>query len=154
MYGAETGYAERGVGHIHGFPGYEAAENALRNTLEHHPDHLDAYVDLCKLFFYSKRFSEAEQTARAALIESARQGRFDPDWRTLVPADEQWRDSSAPHRIYLYMLKALAFIRMRQLDVKGGQAVLDHLARLDPDDLVGGSVVRDLAGAMSDEEAL
>lgn len=154
MYGVETGSAGRGVGHIHGFPQYAAAEQALRDMLDRHPEHLESYIDLCKLRFYSKRFTEAEQTARAALIEAARQGDFDPDWRTLEAAGSDWRESGGPHRAYLYMLKALAFIRMRRLDVEGGQAILTHLSRLDPDDLVGASVVRDLAAAVGEDEAV
>jgi len=150
MSGVDPGGDEAGVGHILGFAGYAAAEKALRHTLDQHPGHLESYVDLCKLYFYSKRLSEAEQVARAALVEAARQGGFGPDWCTLMPDDEAiWRDSHGPQRIYLYMLKALSFIRMRRNDVDGGREILAHLNRLDPDDLVGGSVVEDLASAVS-----
>lgn len=149
MSGAEPGHGGAGLGHILGFPGYAAAEQALRHTLEQHPAHLQAYVDLCKLYFYSKRLTEAEQVARAALIEAARQGGFEPDWRILAGGDEGWRDSHGPQRVYLYMLKALSFIRMRRDDIGGGREILANLNRLDPDDLVGGSVVNDLASAVS-----
>lgn len=150
MSGVEVRGAAGTLGHILGFPEYAAAEQALRNTLDLHPGHLETYVDLCKLYFYSKRLTEAEQVARAALIEAAAQGGFDPDWRKLVPHGSGWQESSSPQRVYLYMMKALAFIRMRRLDLEGGQEILSHLRRLDPDDLVGGSVVGDLASAVRD----
>jgi len=149
MSGVEVGNAGS-LGHIFGFSEYAAAEQALCNTLESHPGHLETYVDLCKLYFYSKRLPEAEKVARAGLIESARQGRFEADWHRLIPHEAGWRESGSPHRVYLYMLKALAFIRMRREDIEGGQAILAQLARLDPDDLVGGSVVADLAMAVRD----
>jgi hypothetical protein len=148
MSGVEPGHAGAGLGHILGFPAYAAAEQALRHTLDQHPGHLETYVDLCKLYFYSKRLGEAEQVARAALIEAARQGGFEVDWRRLEPRGDAWRDSGSPQRVYLYMLKALSFIRMRLDDIGGGRDILAHLNRLDPDDLVGGSVVGDLASAV------
>jgi hypothetical protein len=149
MSGVEHENVSAGLGHIFGFPGYAAAEQALRHTLDQHPGHLETYVDLCKLYFYSKRLGEAEQVARAALIEAARQGGFEVDWRRLVPEGDAWRDSRSPQRVYMYMLKALSFIRMRLDDIAGGRGILIHLNRLDPDDLVGGSVVGDLASAVS-----
>lgn len=149
MSGAEAGRAGASVGRLLGFPAYAAAEQALKHTLDSHPGHLPSYVELCKLYFYSKRLQEAEEVARAALIEAASQGGFAPDWRHVEGGDAAWRDSDSPHRTYLYMMKALAFIRMRREDVDGGRAILGHLARLDPEDLVGGSVVGDLAGALT-----
>lgn len=147
MSGAEAGRAS--VGRLLGFPAYAAAEQALKHTLEDHPGHLASYIDLCKLYFYSTRLAEAEQVARAALIEAAAQGGFAPDWRHVEGGGDAWKASDGPHRVYLYMLKALAFIRMRLGDVDGGRDILAHLSRLDPDDLVGGSVVGDLAGALA-----
>lgn len=153
MSGAESGSVETGVGHILGFPRYVAAEQALLNTLKQQPEHLETYIELCKLYFYSKRLKEAEEVARSALIEAARQGGFGPEWDTLIPDNEAiWQESDSPQRVYLYMLKALSFIRLRQDDVDGGREILTHLGRLDPDDLVGGSVVGDLASAVSGGE--
>ena len=148
MSGAEAERAGAGVGRLLGFPAYTAAEQALRHTLHSHPGHLASYVDLCKLYFYSSRLAEAERVARAALMEAARQGGFAPDWCYIEAVGAAWKASDGPHRVYLYMLKALAFIRMRLGDVDGGRAILGHLARLDPEDLVGSSVVSDLAEAL------
>lgn len=153
MSGADVRSAG-GLGHIFGFPEYTAAEQALLNTLENQPEHLESYVDLCKLYFYSKRLQEAEKVARAGLIEAASQGGFEADWRLLQPNGSDWQKSGTPHRVYLYMLKALSFIRMRRMDVEGGEAILAHLGRLDPEDLVGGSVVADLATAVRDAGSL
>jgi len=154
MSGAEAGINAGGLGHIFGFPEYAAAEQALLNTLQSHPEHLESYVDLCKLYFYSKRLPEAEQVARAGLIEAARQGGFEADWRQLHADGAGWQECSSPQRVYLYLLKALSFIRMRRLDVEGGEAILAHLSRLDPEDLVGASVVAQLATAVRDVRVL
>jgi hypothetical protein len=46
---------------------------------------------------------------------------------------------------YLYCLKALAFIKLRQNHVIEAELILNHLKHLDPQDLCGASVIMDLA---------
>ena len=50
-----------------------------------------------------------------------------------------------PGRFALYTLKALAFIRLRRAEADAAAAVLATLARLDPADAVGHSVVAAIA---------
>ncbi len=66
-------------------------------------------------------------------------------------ASTDWTCIDAPVRLYLYSLKALGFIRLRKGDSVGANEVLDTLARLDPDDLLGGSVIMTLAASVEDE---
>ena len=56
-------------------------------------------------------------------------------------------------RLYLYSLKALGFVRLRRGNVDGATRVLDELARLDPQDQVGGSVVADMAERVRSADA-
>lgn len=57
---------------------------------------------------------------------------------------------TAPCFIYLYTLKALAFIKLRQGFTADAQLVLSHLQQLDPEDLSGASVIIDLAAGITE----
>lgn len=130
---------------------YAATAATLRQAIADDPSQLATYVDLYKLCFYSCRFAEAESVARASLDEAARQGGFAADWQQAQAVDQSWRLSGTPQRAYLYSLKALSFILLRQERLAEAQDTLSHLQRLDPDDLVGGSVIRELAESLHEE---
>jgi hypothetical protein len=50
----------------------------------------------------------------------------------------------------LYSLKALAFIKLRQGCTQEAQFVLSQLRCLEPKDLIGASVIMDLAAGVSE----
>jgi hypothetical protein len=52
---------------------------------------------------------------------------------------------------YLYTLKALAFIKLRQNQLSQAQVILAMMKELDPEDRSGASVIMDLAEAMQEE---
>jgi hypothetical protein len=84
------------------------------------------------------------------LAEAARQGQFPVDYSQLAQQSKQWdlyaNDTTL---FYLYTLKALAFIKLRQGFDGEAQQVLAHLRQLDPKDLSGASVIMDLAAGMA-----
>jgi len=112
------------------------------------PDQLEVYVALYKFCFYSGYFDEAETVAFEALARAADTGGFAHDCTKLNASSTDWSRIDTPARLYLYSLKALGFIRLRKGDNAGANEVLNALARLDPDDQVGGSVIMTLAASV------
>lgn len=127
------------------------AERALLAARALAPAQLEVFIALYKLYFYRGFTERAEQVVFAALNTAAERGGFDPDWRALDAASADWGASESPARVYLYSLKALSFIRLRQNDTAAAGALLAALRRLDPDDQVGASVLESLAEALEDE---
>ncbi|NLH79323.1 MAG: hypothetical protein GX458_00550 [Phyllobacteriaceae bacterium] len=115
-----------------------AADRAFREALALDPRALATYFCLYKIHTYAGDLDAALEAAEAGAREAARQANLSPDWR-LWEADAISLDG--PGRFALYTLKALAFIRLRRDEPCAADEVLAHLARLDPADAVGGSVV-------------
>jgi hypothetical protein len=115
-----------------------AADRAFREALALDPRALATWFCLYKIHTYSGDLDAALAAAEGGAREAARQANLAPDWRL-------WRREEisleGPGRFALYTLKALAFIRLRRDEPEAADEVLAHLARLDPDDAVGGSVV-------------
>ncbi len=112
---------------------------------------LQTYFALYKFYFFQKRLADAERVVIAGLEESARQGGFPCDYRRLVQNQPQWDLYANDITLfYLYTLKALAFIKLRQGYDLDAKVVLTHLKRLDPKDLSGASVIMDLAAGVVD----
>lgn len=116
----------------------EAADRVFREALALDPHQLATYFCLYKIHAYSGRLDAALEAAEAGLLEAARQANLAADWRL-------WRveeiDLDGPARFGLHTLKALAFIRLRRGEGEQARDLLEGLARLDPSDAVGGSVV-------------
>jgi hypothetical protein len=95
--------------------------------------------------------AEAEQAALMALQATARQGRFPSDWRRLA-YESKSRDFYACKAglFYLYTLKALAFIKLRQGHAVEARVILAQLQRFDPEDRSGRSVIESLASGLED----
>ncbi len=119
------------------------AEAKLLQAKEKAPESLAVYFSLYKFYFYKNRLPDAERTAREALTKSASQGGFSPNWEELAHDSADWKDE-APH-FYLFSLKALAFMRLRQGDRMECERILDKLGVLDCRDSVGSSVIREIA---------
>lgn len=123
------------------------AETLLLDAQRIDPECLPVCFALYKFYFYRSRLADAERAALHALETAARQGRFPADWTALTPEVATWADAQGPARFYLFSLKALALIRLRQGRVPEARALLDKLAELDPLDQVGASVINSLATA-------
>jgi len=117
------------------------ALNAARETA---PDRLEVLVALYKFHFYRGDLGQARDFVFQALVKAAREGGFSHDWTFLEPGSADWEHPRGPARVFLYSLKALAFIRLRENDLDGAAAILETLQRLDPQDHTGATVVRDL----------
>ena len=117
---------------------------ALLNARNQASDQLETLVALYKYHFYRGETGEAEDVVFQTLIKAAVQGGFDYHWESLTPESADWRDPSGAGRIYLYTLKALAFIRLRQNFMEQAAAILEAMMYIDPDDRVGASVISDL----------
>lgn len=122
----------------------ERAEAALWRAFDLAPDRSEVYVALYKFYFYKNRIEEAEKVVHMALNKAAIQGGFWADWNDLTPASAQWSPAGPSERFFLYSLKALAFISLRQERSELAGEILAKLLELDPDDQVGASVINDL----------
>lgn len=125
-----------------------AADGLFRRALEMAPDQLPVYFCLYKIHTYQRNLDAALDAAHGGLAEAARQCGLPADWRSWTPAMQDWTGTPAA-RFALYTLKALAFIRLRRNENDLAGEALTHLKRLDPDDLVGGAVVRDIAAGVA-----
>jgi len=118
-------------------------------TLDSHC--LQTYFALYKFYFYQKRLVDAERIVLAGLEESAKQGGFPSDYRLLAQNQPKWNSYANDGTFfYLYTLKALAFIKLRQGFTADAEIVLSHLKQLDPEDLSGASVIMDLAAGITE----
>lgn len=124
------------------------AEALLQRAKAEAPESLAVYFSLYKFYFYKGRLADAEAAVRAALATAARQGGFPDAYQSLTAASADWLRHDSPEHFYLFSLKALAFIRLRQGDTGGCEAILGKLRELDSADTVGGSVIGALAAGL------
>lgn len=129
----------------------EESLHALYDAYQAAPDQVETLIALFKLLFYQGETARAESLVEEALEKAAEQGGFANDWTRLDRQTAAWSEPRGPGRLYLYSLKALAFIRLRQDDLKSASDILDALERIDPDDLVGANVIRDLLSGLAEE---
>lgn len=127
---------------------FDRSRELLYQARAMQPDQLEVYIALYKFCFYRGHLEEAQQLALDALQQSAARGGFNHDWRQLDRGTTDWSVEEGPARTYLYSLKALAFIRLRLDQQTSARQLLDKLGQLDPQDLVGGSVIISLADAL------
>jgi len=124
------------------------AETLLKQAQSEAPDALPVHFSLYKFYFYKGRLEDAERSARLALETAARQGGFPSDFRKLTAETVDWSRHDGPQHFYLFSLKALAFIRLRQGDKEGCELILEKLGELDKADTVGGSVIGSIAAGL------
>ena len=129
----------------------QQAESTLWQAFKLGPDRLEVYVALYKFYFYKNLIEEAQSVVMMSLRKAAELGGFNPAWEQLTEDSCTWTPAPEPQRQYLYSLKALAFINLRQKRNTQARAILDKLKQLDPEDQVGASVIEDLAEAMNDD---
>jgi tetratricopeptide (TPR) repeat protein len=127
------------------------ALEALNAAYQQAPDRVEVLIALCKFHFYQGNIEQAQDLAYQALVKASLQGGFSHDWHILQADSADWNDPRGPGRAFLYSLKALAFIYLRQHDNEEAGHILDSLQRLDPNDQVGANVIRDLLYGLEDE---
>lgn len=126
----------------------EESERWLWSAQQLNPKQLEVYIALYKFYFYKYRLEDAERVARLALEMCAQVGGFTADWTDLTVNSADWTKFSGAERVYLYTLKALVFIRLRRGDLAEAQGLLNKLNELDPQDLVGSSVLASVAAGL------
>ena len=120
---------------------WREAEALLWRAQAVDPDCLHVYYILYKFYFRHHRLGDADRTALLALDAAARQANIAADWRLLTPDSCDWQQIDSPQHFYLFSLKALAFIRLRQQNMQDATQMLAKLREIDPHDLVGASVI-------------
>jgi tetratricopeptide (TPR) repeat protein len=128
---------------------WREAEALLWRAQAADPDCLHVYYTLYKFYFNHNRLGDSERAACLALDAAARHSHISPDWRQLDSSSCDWSRVDGPQHFYLFSLKALAFIRLRQQRVEDARQLLSKLREIDPQDSVGASVIEAYAeGAM------
>lgn len=120
---------------------WREAESLLWRAQVADPDCLHVYYLLYKFYFNRKRLIDADRAACLALDAAARLAKIPADWHLLDNTSCDWRKVDAPQHFYLFSLKALAFIRLRQQRASEAHAILAKLREIDPNDSVGASVI-------------
>lgn len=120
---------------------WREAESLLWRAQAVEPECLHVYYVLYKLYFNHNRLGDAERAVFLALDAAARQARIPTDWVLLDDTSCDWSRVDAPQHFYLFSLKALAFIRLRQQRFDEATRILARLREIDPNDSVGASVI-------------
>ncbi|MCO5977398.1 hypothetical protein [Ideonella oryzae] len=116
------------------------------------PQALSVYYLLYKCHAGRREFALAEKAARLGLAEAARQAGLPGDWRAVAPGASDFA-GTGPQRFWLFTLKALAFIAVRSGRPDEARALLDQIARLDPQASVGGEVIASLLASVTGPRA-
>lgn len=131
----------------------EQSLQALNEAHELAPDRLEVLQAQYKFHFYRGDLQQAEEIVFQSLVRAAIQGGFTHDWNVLDSASAEWKALRGPARSYLYALKALAFIRLRQDTPEQVREILVAIERIDPLDQVGAGVIRDLLEGVTETHA-
>ena len=108
------------------------------------PESLTVLVSLYRVYFYQHRYQETLTTAHHALrVSGARLG-FPADWRELQPQHLSRELPLGLVRFYLFALKGAAYVKMRLGEMEEGEAMIDKVMALDPEDRLGGSVLKEV----------
>lgn len=130
------------------------AERLFKQAQQLDPACLQTYFALYKFYFYQGRLQEAEREVMAGLQQAAQQGGFPDAYRQLAGQPHAWNMyHSEIELFYLYTLKALAFIKLRQDRADEAREILAAMEIMDPEDRSGVSVIRHLAAALELEPA-
>ncbi len=121
------------------------AESLLWRAQAADPDCLHVYYTLYKFYFNHKRLGDAERATCLALDAAARLANIAADWRLQDLSACDWDKVHSPQHFYLFSLKALAFIRLRQFRADDADLILAKLREIDPGDSVGHSVIESYA---------
>jgi hypothetical protein len=114
------------------------------------PQCLAVYYTLYKHHAGRRELDEAQQAAQRGLEEAARQAGLALDWREVSPASASHIrfSDNGPARFWLFTLKALAFIAVRQQQPEVARALLQRIAELQPNAGMGDDVIRSLLDAL------
>ncbi len=107
------------------------------------PECPSLYYLLYKFHARHADFEQAELAALKGLDIAAEQAHLPDDWRIVTPSMADFM-SPGPARFWLFTLKALAFIRLRQKDPESARVYLNKVHELDPQGGTGADVIEAL----------
>jgi hypothetical protein len=107
------------------------------------PECLPVYYLLYKFHASRRQFALAERAAQTGLLQAARQAGLAEDWREAV-ADNTDFAATGPARFWLFTLKALAFIMLRQGRSDEASAALGKIRQLHSGHGLGDEVINAL----------
>ena len=107
------------------------------------PDSLPVYYLLYKFHATLGELDRAHDAASKGLAAAAKAAGLSDDWRLVRPGDADF-SQPGPARFWLFTIKALAFISLRQRERAAAAALIEQLRRLDPADQLGAGVVEAL----------
>lgn len=111
------------------------------------PGALAIYYALYKYHAWRREFALAERAARRGLAESARGAGLPEDWTSVSPdARHDWHHAG-PARFWLFTLKSLAFICLRDGRRDEAARCLRVVQRVAPEARIGEDVIDALLGA-------
>ena len=128
------------------------AENLLLAARKILPDRPEPLVALYKIYAYSNRFAESLQVIEKTLAMTAANGQFDGGWQSMDPLNPPWKLVDDNVRCFLYSMKAIGFVYIRQGRVAEAHQILAKVLQLDSSDLVGASVLFDITSRLTDED--
>ncbi len=132
----------------------QQAEHLFMQAYQLDKQCLQTYFALYKFYFYQAKLDDAECYVRKGLLEASQQGGFPADYQQLANDAGQWNMyADEVSLFYLYTLKALAFVKLRQQQNAEANEILHILHTLDPEDRSGFSVIVQLSKALMEEEA-
>jgi hypothetical protein len=116
------------------------------------PQCLAVYYALYKHHAGRRELAQAEAAAKRGLLQAARQAGLPDDWRDVrretLPAGLDF-SGNGPARFWLFTLKALAFIALRQQQPAQARALLQKIAALDAAARIGDEVIATLLASVS-----
>lgn len=104
------------------------------------PECLPVYYLLYKFHASKRQFDLAERAARAGLSQAARQAGLPGDWQSVEPGAGDF-GNTGPARFWLFTLKALSFILLRQQRPDEAAAALAKIRLLHADAGLGDDVI-------------
>lgn len=112
------------------------------------PQCLAVYYTLYKHHAGLRELDLAERAAQRGLEEAARQAGLPAQWEAVAPGGAVDFSSPGPARFWLFTLKALAFIAVRQQQPVRARALLQQIARLHPNAGMGDDVIAALLASL------
>ncbi|MGP0061491.1 MAG: hypothetical protein ACLPID_19650 [Beijerinckiaceae bacterium] len=127
----------------------DVAEAHLREAQMIAPDHVAVLIGLYRFYFYKGRLQDALGVAVICLGKASAMLGLPRDWRDVDVHDSAFDDFSAGlSRFFLFTLKGYAYLHLRQGHIEEGREALMKLIELDPNDKMGGSVLRGVLDRM------
>jgi hypothetical protein len=122
---------------------YEQVVAALWTAALSSPRSLAVYYLLYKLHARHGELAQARQAAEKGIAAAAAEAGLDTQWSAVRPGDADFT-APGPARFWLFTLKALAFITLRQGERDTSAGIVARLRELDPHDHVGFGVIQTL----------